>query len=122
MARGPIPDKDPSRPTVPEVRELVDAYYEHAGNTAGGNLHIVLDDFNIADHHIQFCLELASEMGDDDGVEIAEKLLQMTTTQRRKVVMGVRPAFFIHRWSPPPRPLPDAAERIKAWNRHLDRN
>ena len=85
MSRGPIPDKAADRPTVPEVRELVRAYYEKEGNSCGGNLHIVLDDGNLSDSCVQFCLDQVHADEDEDGVRIAELMLQMTGTQRRKV-------------------------------------
>lgn len=43
-------------PTVAEVLPLVNAYYAKPGNSVGGNLHIVLDDCNVEDGHVEFCL------------------------------------------------------------------
>lgn len=85
MSRGPIPDKPKDRPSVPEVAELARAYYEKPGNGCGGSLHIVLDDGNLEDGHIEFCRTYAAERDDADGVRLAELLLQMTPTQRHKV-------------------------------------
>lgn len=73
------------KPTVPEVLPLVRAYYAKDGNGAGGSLHIVLDDGNVEDSHVRFCLEFAREEGDEDGVRLAETLLQMSQTQRLKL-------------------------------------
>ena len=73
------------KPTVPEVLPLVRAYYQKPGNIVGGNLHMVLDDANVEDQHVSFCLEIAKERNDDDGVRIAELLLRMSKTQRYKV-------------------------------------
>ncbi len=73
------------KPTVPEVRELVSEYYCQPGNAVGGALHIVVDDGNIEDHHIQFCRNEALERGDPEGVRIADLLLQMSKTQRKEV-------------------------------------
>lgn len=72
-----------SKPTVPDVLPLAKAYY-HA-HPAGGNLHIVLDDGNIEDSSVQFCLDRAREEGDGPGVELAEMLLKMSKTQRKKL-------------------------------------
>lgn len=51
----------------------------------GGNLHIVLDDGNVKDSNVQFCLNQAEENGDVKGVELAKILLQMSKTQRLKL-------------------------------------
>jgi hypothetical protein len=85
MSRGPIPDRPPTRPTVPQLVPLIRAYYAKPGNLVGGNLHAVLDDGNLADGHIEWCLARARDEGDADGVLLAELLLQMTPTQRRKL-------------------------------------
>lgn len=87
--RGPVPDKSPDRPTVPDVLPLVRRLYQLDG--AGGPLHIVLDDYNIDDGSIQFCLDALCDETDYDGEtvmlsrEIGTMLLQMTLTQRRRV-------------------------------------
>ena len=73
------------KPTIPEVLPLVQAYYAKPGNGAGGSLHIVLDDGNIETHFVEFCKEYALENNDQDGVELAELLLHMSYTQRRKL-------------------------------------
>lgn len=76
---------NPDRPKVPEVLPLVRAYYQKPGNGVGGNLHIVLDDGNVEDSHVLFCLECAEQEGDADGIQLCQMLLQMTKTQRRKL-------------------------------------
>jgi len=83
--RGPIPDKPVDRPRVPDVIALARAYYAKPGNRVGGNLHIVLDDGNMEDQHIEWCRQLAQNAGDVDGVALADKLLALTRTQRRKI-------------------------------------
>ena len=60
-------------------------YYAKPGNSVGGSLHIVLDDENIEDVHVEFCRDQAREKGDDDGVRLAEMLLLMSKTQRKKL-------------------------------------
>jgi hypothetical protein len=76
-------DKPANRPSVPEVLPFVRAYYnDHA---AGGSLHIVLDDGNLEDGNIQFCIEWAEEHGDAAGAALGRLLLEMTRTQRAKV-------------------------------------
>lgn len=74
-----------SKPTVPEVLPLVHAYYAKDGNSVGGNLHIVLEDGNVGDSSVEFCLAAAQEAGDEDGVTLAQILLRMSPTQRWKL-------------------------------------
>jgi len=73
------------KPTIPEVLSLVLAYYAKHGNGAGGSLHLVLDDGNIETYSVEFCKQFALENNDQDGVELAELLLKMSYTQRRKL-------------------------------------
>lgn len=73
------------KPTIPDVWPLVVAYYAKPGNGAGGNLHIVLDDGNVCDESVRFCLKEAKNKSDNDGVALAEKLLLMSKTQRKKL-------------------------------------
>lgn len=88
--RGPIPDKPPTRPTVPEVLGLARAYYLKPGNEAGGHLHIVLDDRNLADEDVRFCATEAERAGDLDGWALARKIELLTGTQRRKLYSDLR--------------------------------
>ena len=74
-----------SKPTVPEVLPLVRSYYAKPGNEAGGSLHIVLDDGNVDDDSVAFCLQRANEKHDEDGIKLAELLSKMSKTQRRKL-------------------------------------
>lgn len=59
---------------LPEVR----AYYRV--RPAGGSLHIVLDDGNVARHHVWSCWCFAVAEGDHAGAALAMKLLH---TSRR---------------------------------------
>jgi len=74
-----------SGPTVPEVLPLVRAYYALPGNSTGGSLHIVLDDGNTDDSSVLFCIRRAHQLDDTDGITLAEILLKMSRTQRRKL-------------------------------------
>lgn len=76
------------KPTVPEVLPFVKAYLAKDGNMSGGSLHIVLDDGNILDRHIKFCIEYARERGDKDGVKLGELLLRTSKTQRIKLIQS----------------------------------
>jgi adenine-specific DNA methylase len=71
--------------TIPEVLPLIKKFANTEGNEVGGKLHIVLDDENIEDNHIEFCLEQAIREKDNLGIEVAETLLKMSKTQRLKL-------------------------------------
>ncbi len=80
------------KPTVPEVLPLVDAYYGFDGCGVGGSLHIVLDDGNLEDEQVQFCIENAiaghwctDDKPDEAGELLGRLLLLMSMTQRRKI-------------------------------------
>lgn len=74
-----------NKPTIPEVRPLVDAYRSLPGNGAGGSLHIVLDDGNVGDRNVQFCAQEAQDRGDEPGGKLSRVLLRMSKTQRKKL-------------------------------------
>jgi len=57
----------------------------YARHAAGCCLHILTDDGNVRDSDAAFCLETARQHGHQDCVAAAEKLVQMTQTQRRKI-------------------------------------
>ena len=60
--------KNNSKITVPQLIEECKKYYAMPNNSAGGSLHIVLDNDNIKDNHIKFCIETAESKGDKAGV------------------------------------------------------
>ena len=82
-------DKDPNRPTVPDVITLVREIY--ARHCAGCCLHIITDDGNCAQDHADWCLEYAREKN-DGCIPAAEAIAQMTDTQRRKLYSSFRSA------------------------------
>jgi len=53
--------------------------------TCGGSLHIVLDDGNIEDADVRFCVEEAIKLNDRAGELLGRILLRMSRTQRLKV-------------------------------------
>jgi len=64
--------------------ELIQNYYIY--NSVGGNLHIVLDDGNLEDHHIEYCLKtLVSEKKDEEAKVIGESLLNIPYDTRKKL-------------------------------------
>lgn len=64
------------------VTSMARAYYAKPGNEAGGHLHIVVDDYNVGDDNVQFCIAQARRHGDTDGVELGEELLKLSQSQR----------------------------------------
>ncbi len=83
--RGPIPDKPRNRPTVPEVREMIERFYAKPGNDSGGVLHAALDDGNLRNVYLKAYQKSKCVQTDRDAMAIVEALLAMTSTQRRKV-------------------------------------
>lgn len=67
---------------LPEVRAL------YKRSPVGCCLHIVLDDGNVKDRHVQFCIDYAVEKGHAECEALARKLLTMTPTQRHKLHQG----------------------------------
>jgi hypothetical protein len=57
----------------------------HAKHAAWGSLHIVLDDLNVNDANVWFCIENAREKEDIEGEELGFLLLNMSKTQRKKI-------------------------------------
>ena len=72
---------------ITEALPLVRKYTARPGNGAGGALHIVLDDGNVTDGDVKFCISHAREMGDSEGERLAEILLSMSKTQRKKLAV-----------------------------------
>lgn len=68
---------------VPEVIDRFRAYY--LANPDWGSLHIVLEDFNIQDIHVDWCITRAEKIGDVEGLELAKILLTMSKSQRLKI-------------------------------------
>lgn len=51
-------------------------------NPAWGSLHIVLDDNNIKDSHVQWCIDHARDTGDAEGEYLGKVLLTLSKSQR----------------------------------------
>lgn len=75
------------KPTIPEVVDAFVAYHER--EPVWGSLHIVLDDDNVGDDSVRFCIEYAKEKGDAEGQRLAEILLTMSRTQRLRLPFAV---------------------------------
>lgn len=75
----------PIKPTIPDVLADFEAY--HAKNPTWGSLHIILEDGNISNANVAYCIDRAIENGDAEGERLARLLLTMSKTQRLKLVM-----------------------------------
>lgn len=73
------------KPTIPEVAERFRAYLRKPGNSGWGSLHVVLEDDNVEDSSVEFCIAHAEERGDSEGAELGRILLRMSKTQRLKM-------------------------------------
>lgn len=71
-----------TKPTLLEVRPLIDRYYALPNNLAGGELHVVLDGHNIKRHHIVWCRDRA-ELPETRA--LADVLLLLSNSQRRRM-------------------------------------
>jgi hypothetical protein len=74
------------KPSItPELIERIRCYYRMPGHAVGGSLHVVLDDGNVHDDHVAWCIEYARHEADTEGAAIGEILLRMSKTQRTKL-------------------------------------
>ncbi len=72
-----------TRPTLPEVRPIILAWYARPENGAGGELHCELDDHN---HEQHFWIDnLLDESMSEDARLISAVVLLLSATQRRKI-------------------------------------
>lgn len=73
---------------VAYINKLVRLLYDDLGECCGGLLHIVLDDGNLKDHNIQYCIEYANEPENANRadrlicLEIATKMLDLSMEER----------------------------------------
>ena len=65
---------------IEDAIRRIKPYY--ATNTAGGVLHIALDDGNMEADNVMWCLHEARKEGDDDAVELCHMLLDMSLDER----------------------------------------
>lgn len=71
------------KPAIPDVLPRFAAYRSRHG--AWGALHVVLDDGNVSDDSVRYCLDAARDAGDCEGAALAQILLMMSKTQRLKL-------------------------------------
>jgi hypothetical protein len=78
------PNRTKHQDLIKEIKE----FYKKPDNICGGNLHIVLDDYNLEDHFVEFCLKRAKEDNDPKGVEICKELLKLSFLERNRLFRG----------------------------------
>lgn len=71
------------KPTIPEVLPLVKKLYER--HSAGCCLHVVLDDGNVEIDFVEFSLDVAKRNLHEECKQLAELLMSMSITQRRRI-------------------------------------
>ncbi len=71
--------------TIPEVVKDFAEFYQKPGNGVWGNLHIVLEDGNVENSHVGWCLKNALEQKDYESARLCGFLLQMTRSQRSRL-------------------------------------
>lgn len=76
-----------SKPQIPEVIDRFKAYY--LDNPTWGSLHIVLDDYNLEDKWVDFCIEYAEKENDHEGLQLAVILRKMSKSQRARISFKV---------------------------------
>ena len=74
-----------SKYTVPEAAAKLREYYALPENSAGGAVHIIVEDGNVSQGDADWCLRTALEHGDSADQEIALMLAMMSRTQRKKL-------------------------------------
>jgi hypothetical protein len=65
---------------IMEAIRRIKPYYER--NSAGGYLHVALDDGNMEAGNVAWCLHDAKEAGDKEAEELALMLLDMSVDER----------------------------------------
>lgn len=84
-------EREEKRKLFNETLELANKIYEI--NNVGGLLHIVLDDGNLKNNHIESCIEyikLSDDNNKDHYLKCANNILKMSQTQRLKLYSSIR--------------------------------
>lgn len=68
-----------------DISRRIINYYVQENNEAGGSLHIVLDDGNLEDVSIEYCIGYASRANDSEGVAIGNMLLGISLKDRQEL-------------------------------------
>lgn len=72
-----------TKPTCPEVNEIIAAWYARPGNEAGGEIHVELDDGNLKNRLLT--TNVVNERLSEDARLISTVLLMLSPSQRRRV-------------------------------------
>lgn len=72
-----------NNPTIDSVLKKAREFYEYY--PTGGNLHIVLDDGNIEEDHVRWCVDLANNEKDLAAADLGMDLLCLTANDRHTV-------------------------------------
>lgn len=77
----------PTKLTIPDVIEKFRSYYEKNQRCGWGLLHTILDDGNIHDHDVQWCIDNIKQYYPEDtqALELAEILMKLSKTQRVRI-------------------------------------
>jgi hypothetical protein len=67
------------------LRRLI---YARPDGGAGCCWHILLDDSNVDDENVNFCVDLAKQRGHDDCIALGYLVVRMSKTQRKKLAEG----------------------------------
>ena len=70
--------------TLTKAIEMAREYYGY--NPVGGYLHIVLDDENVEDSNVEFCIKEAKKYDDSEAIALGKFILNMPKAQRIKLV------------------------------------
>ena len=66
------------------MQEDIDMYY--AVNPAGGGCHIVLDDGNVDDRSVRYCITWCKNIKDSVGLDLMNRLLNDFTESERRAL------------------------------------
>jgi hypothetical protein len=80
--------------------EPAQAVYSRTNGGAGCCLHVVLDDENIEQGHVEWSLNLAKEQGHPECIRAAEMLLAASQTQRKRLTQN----YSLYYRGTPPKP------------------
>ncbi len=72
---------------ISEIMPMIREY--HDNHLSFGTLHVVLEDENIKDKHINFCFQESLREGDQDGMLLSLLLLDMNKKQRREIIRKI---------------------------------
>ena len=70
---------------IDEILKMVKEYYSIEDNSAGGSLHCVLDDGNLTDSDVEWCINFAKENYDYKGVGLGVMLSCLSYEQREEL-------------------------------------